>query len=140
MIMDVDQAAQAMKEAEIENFLEGFNQPTYRGMRVNGQRAPSLSEDHPAQAYSAGSAEHHQAGLRGSLHGLIGQQQGFSGIVAALLAGDLAEPGVHAEGSCTANRRAVKGAGPCQSDPYGTPRHRRRDPKLWKFLSSSGDE
>ena len=23
--------------AEIEDFLEGFNQPTYRGMRVNGQ-------------------------------------------------------------------------------------------------------
>jgi hypothetical protein len=24
--------------AEIEDFLEGFNQPTYRGMRINGQR------------------------------------------------------------------------------------------------------
>jgi hypothetical protein len=24
--------------AEIEDFIEGFNQPTYRGMRVNGQR------------------------------------------------------------------------------------------------------
>jgi hypothetical protein len=40
MMMDVDQAAKAMKdgemEAEIEDFLEGFNQPTYRGMRVNG--------------------------------------------------------------------------------------------------------
>jgi hypothetical protein len=23
--------------AEIEDFIEGFNQPTYRGMRVNGQ-------------------------------------------------------------------------------------------------------
>ena len=23
--------------AEIEDFLEGFNQPTYRGMRVNGR-------------------------------------------------------------------------------------------------------
>jgi hypothetical protein len=43
MMMDVDQAAQAMKEAEIEDFLEGFNQPTYRGMRVNGQRAPVWS-------------------------------------------------------------------------------------------------
>jgi hypothetical protein len=36
--MDVDQAAKAMKdaeiEAEIEDFLEGFKQPTYRGMRV----------------------------------------------------------------------------------------------------------
>jgi hypothetical protein len=26
-------------QAEIEDFLEGFNQPTYRGMRVNGVRA-----------------------------------------------------------------------------------------------------
>ena len=25
------------RDAEIEDFLEGFNQPTYRGMRVNGQ-------------------------------------------------------------------------------------------------------
>jgi hypothetical protein len=25
-------------EAETEDFLEGFNQPTYRGMRVNGVR------------------------------------------------------------------------------------------------------
>jgi hypothetical protein len=32
-MMDVDQAAKAMREAEIEDFLEGFNQPTYRGMR-----------------------------------------------------------------------------------------------------------
>jgi hypothetical protein len=23
--------------AEVEDFIEGFNQPTYRGMRVNGQ-------------------------------------------------------------------------------------------------------
>jgi len=40
MMMDVDQSAKAMKdadiEAEIEDFLEGFNQPTYRGMRING--------------------------------------------------------------------------------------------------------
>jgi hypothetical protein len=28
MMMDVDQAAKAMKEAEIEDLLEGFNQPT----------------------------------------------------------------------------------------------------------------
>ena len=39
MMMDVDQAAQAMRDeemnAEIEDFIEGFNQPTYRGMRVN---------------------------------------------------------------------------------------------------------
>jgi hypothetical protein len=31
-----------MKEAEIEDFLEGFNQPTYRGMRVNGVRVANL--------------------------------------------------------------------------------------------------
>jgi hypothetical protein len=39
---DVDQAAKAMRDeemqAEIEDFLEGFNQPTYRGMRISGQR------------------------------------------------------------------------------------------------------
>jgi len=38
MMMDVDQAAKAMKDAEIEDFLEGFRQPTLRGMRVNGER------------------------------------------------------------------------------------------------------
>jgi hypothetical protein len=40
MMMDIDQAAQAIRDegrlAEIEDFLEGFNQPTYRGVRVNG--------------------------------------------------------------------------------------------------------
>jgi hypothetical protein len=50
MMMDVDQAAQAIKgaemEAEIEDFLEGFNQPTYRGMRVNGVRAATWSSQH----------------------------------------------------------------------------------------------
>jgi hypothetical protein len=30
-------------EAEIEDFLEGFNQPTYRGMRVNGVPAATWS-------------------------------------------------------------------------------------------------
>jgi hypothetical protein len=43
MMMDIDQAAQAMRDeemlAEIEDFIEGFNQPTYRGMGVNGQRS-----------------------------------------------------------------------------------------------------
>jgi hypothetical protein len=38
--MDIDQAAQAMRDeemmAEIEDFIEGFNQPTFRGIRVNG--------------------------------------------------------------------------------------------------------
>jgi hypothetical protein len=42
MMMDVDQAAKAMRDeemlAEIEDFLEGFNQPTYRGMRSMGPR------------------------------------------------------------------------------------------------------
>jgi hypothetical protein len=44
MMMDMDQAAKAMRDeemqAEIEDFLEGFNQPTYRGMRINGVRVP----------------------------------------------------------------------------------------------------
>ena len=29
--------------AEIEDFIEGFNQPTYRGMRVNGVRVATWS-------------------------------------------------------------------------------------------------
>jgi hypothetical protein len=49
MMMDVDQTAKAMRDeemqAEIEDFLEGFNQPTYRGMRVNGQ--PGSPPGHP---------------------------------------------------------------------------------------------
>jgi hypothetical protein len=47
MMMDVDQAAKAMRNekmlAEIEDFIEGFNQPTYRGMRVHGVRAQTWS-------------------------------------------------------------------------------------------------
>jgi hypothetical protein len=47
MMMDVDQAAKAMQDeemlAEIEDFIEGFNQPTYRGMRINGQRVATWS-------------------------------------------------------------------------------------------------
>ena len=35
--------AKAMKDAEIEDFLEGFNQPTYRGMRVNRVRVATWS-------------------------------------------------------------------------------------------------
>jgi hypothetical protein len=50
MMMDVDQAAKAMREEEmlqeIEDFLEGFNQPTYRGMRINGQRVATWSSEH----------------------------------------------------------------------------------------------
>jgi hypothetical protein len=47
MMTDVDQAAQAMRDeemlAEIEDFIEGFNQPTYRGMRINGVRVATWS-------------------------------------------------------------------------------------------------
>jgi len=32
----------AEMEAEIEDFIEGFNQPTYRGMRINGEREDAL--------------------------------------------------------------------------------------------------
>ena len=50
MMMEVDQAAKAMRKeemnAEIEDFLEGFNQPTYRGMRVNGVRVAIRSSQH----------------------------------------------------------------------------------------------
>jgi hypothetical protein len=50
MMMDIDQAAKAVRdaemEAEIEDFIEGFNQPTYRGMRVNGQRVATWSSQH----------------------------------------------------------------------------------------------
>jgi hypothetical protein len=47
IMMDVDQAPQAMKEAEIEaeveHSLESFNQPTHRAMRVNGVRVATWS-------------------------------------------------------------------------------------------------
>jgi hypothetical protein len=43
-MMDGDQAAKAMREegmlAKIEDFIERFNRPTFRGMRINGQRLP----------------------------------------------------------------------------------------------------
>jgi hypothetical protein len=49
MMMEVDQAAKAMREegmlAEIEDFLEGFNQPTFRGMRMGGVRVATWSSD-----------------------------------------------------------------------------------------------
>jgi hypothetical protein len=32
--------------AEIEDFIEGFNQPTYRGLRINGQRVATWSSQH----------------------------------------------------------------------------------------------
>jgi hypothetical protein len=31
---------------EIEDFIEGFNQPTYRGMRINGQWVANWSSEH----------------------------------------------------------------------------------------------
>ena len=47
MTMDIEQAAKAMRDeemlAEIEDFLAHFNQPTYRGMRINGVRVPVWS-------------------------------------------------------------------------------------------------
>ena len=50
MMMDIDQAARAMRDeemqAEIEDFIEGFNQPTYRGMRINDQRVATWSSQH----------------------------------------------------------------------------------------------
>lgn len=49
MMQDVNQAAQAMRdaemEAEIEDFLEGFNQPTYRGMKINGHRVQTWTSE-----------------------------------------------------------------------------------------------
>ena len=58
MMMDVDQAAKAMRDeemlAEIEDFIEGFNQPTYRGMRVNGQRVATWSSQHGWSGEPAG--------------------------------------------------------------------------------------
>jgi hypothetical protein len=46
MMMDVDQAAQAMRDEEMLQEIEGFNQPTYRGMRINGQRIATWSSEH----------------------------------------------------------------------------------------------
>jgi hypothetical protein len=51
MMMDVDQAAKAMRDdemlAEIEDFIEGFNQPTYP--RYAGQWGPGAHLEHPAR-------------------------------------------------------------------------------------------
>ena len=50
MMMDIDQAAKAMRdaemEAEIEDFIEGFNQPTFCGMRIMGVRVAYRSSQH----------------------------------------------------------------------------------------------
>ena len=47
-MMDVDQAAKAMRDAEmmaeIEDFLEGFKQPTYRGMRQWGSGGSEVEQ------------------------------------------------------------------------------------------------
>jgi hypothetical protein len=37
-------------QAEIEDFIEGFNQPTYHGMRVNGQRIATCHPSTDGQA------------------------------------------------------------------------------------------
>ena len=48
MMMDVDQAAKAMQDeemlAEIEDFIEGFNQPTY--LRIGGVRGATWSSQY----------------------------------------------------------------------------------------------
>ena len=35
-----------MRGAEIEDLLEGFNQPTWRGMRIDGRRVPVWASQH----------------------------------------------------------------------------------------------
>ena len=60
--MDLDQAAKAMKDAKIEDFLGGFNQPTYRAMRINGVRVPGLVE--PAWLQQAVGGREQQTGAR----------------------------------------------------------------------------
>jgi hypothetical protein len=59
--VDTDQAAQAMRDdemlQEIEDFLEGFNQPTYRGMRIDGVRVHHLVEPARLQRGSRPDAE-----------------------------------------------------------------------------------
>jgi hypothetical protein len=63
MIMGIEQAAMrdAEMEAETEDFLEGFNQPTYRGMRVNGRGSlpgpPSTGGPGTAGLRRSGSSE-----------------------------------------------------------------------------------
>jgi hypothetical protein len=68
-MMDIDQAAKAMRDeemlAEIEDFIEGFNQPTYRGMRVNGVRVATWSSRHGLSGDSRPEAEWLHDGLQG---------------------------------------------------------------------------
>jgi hypothetical protein len=43
MMMDSRSGGQGYcgrRRAEIEGFLEGFKQPSWRGMRINGERVP----------------------------------------------------------------------------------------------------
>ena len=71
MMIDVAQEAKAMRdaemEAEIEDFIEGFKQPTYRGMRINGSactRLRSLHQSHkrrPAPAFATPEPRRHVA-------------------------------------------------------------------------------
>ena len=42
---------------EIEGFIEGFNQPTYRSMRINGQRVATWSSRQGGQATAGPEAE-----------------------------------------------------------------------------------
>jgi hypothetical protein len=43
MMMDFDQGSKAMKDAEIEDFLQGFNQPTPCGSMRSGWRQASTA-------------------------------------------------------------------------------------------------
>jgi hypothetical protein len=45
MMMDIDPAAQAIRDAEIEDFIEGFNQPTFRAF---GSTASGSLPGHPS--------------------------------------------------------------------------------------------
>ena len=63
--------------AEIEDFIEGFNQPTYRGMRVNGQRIATWSSQHGWSGDSRPEAEwltlsHHARGTAAFLDRVCG--------------------------------------------------------------------
>jgi hypothetical protein len=47
---DAGSGGQTMRDeemlAEIEDFIQGFNQPTYRAMRINGQGGAKWSSQH----------------------------------------------------------------------------------------------
>jgi hypothetical protein len=48
---------QAMREEQTLAEIEGFNQPTFRGIRINGQRAATWSSQHGWSADSRPEAE-----------------------------------------------------------------------------------